>query len=103
MNEIKAQFYVTLESGQFYERMSDTSTNAEWDEPLDVAKFDKLANGYRWSMATKRVGQRKFHSLSVSTLSLAALLQDVRYVLSTNPGAEVKCMTPDVEIVFENA
>lgn len=102
MQETKQQFFVTLSDGQFWERVTDHSTNAEWDEPLDVAKMDRLANGYRWIMDVQGPEQRKL-PIHYSTASLFVMLLDVRKWLKEIPGAQVKCMTPDIEIIFENA
>ena len=68
--------------------------------PADWNAIQALAGPYKWSMAVKGSGQRKFHSRSTMTNSVWAMLENVKAELHNDSNAIIKLLTPDVEVLI---
>lgn len=92
----KQVFNVQVEDGKFWIEKEDVNGNP-YQEEACMDMFDRIANGYRWSIHYKQGKQRKWRS-GCTTLSIYPMLRLVE--LNLKDGKQVMCQTPDVEINF---
>lgn len=98
---MEKQSKVVAYDGQyFWEVCYDNTTNSEYEQACVFSDFDKLANGFLWSMSVKGSKQRKYHPKSGMAKSIYALLDSVKDELTKDTGASVLCLTPDVIVEF---
>lgn len=95
----KHTFDIALDSGTFWELAKDDRGN-DFQQIADFTAYDKLSDGFRWSMSVKHKGQRKYHAKGPVAISVYALLDYVRAEFVGGASAQVMLQTPDVELNF---
>lgn len=95
----KQSFSVQYDNPEFWLNYVDQE-NELAQEIVNWTLIDAMAKGYKWSMAVKGRGQRKFHSRSVMANSVYAMLDSVKAELSLDSDAVVVLLTPDFEVVI---
>lgn len=96
----KHEFSIQYDDGKFWKDTVSGDSQVQMESLLEFDVMDKLADGFKWSMAVKGKGQRKRHNRSVMTQSVVAMLDYVKWELKQDAQATVYVLTPDVEIIF---
>ncbi len=90
---------IKYDDGRFWQLCEDE--HGVYEQPVNnFAWLDAMANNAHWSMSVKGSKQRKHHPKSGMTLSICALLDNVKDELAKDYGASVLCLTPDVVVEF---